>query len=401
MKVVFWHAWMQKHPTPTKSGGDFHWHPATAPAAIRNTLTDLATRSRAQSASLWIIDRGYVAWARAFSARAPSDRRRYTGLAVTVAQTDSADFAGAIPEILARMPLPEPGPFTDHELSRSVELDATPGANAPLAVDPDSLRRLFSGEDRELAAALVFGGHVFSHEPQAERLPALVGRLLSWLPPGERVRPRSGVFSSDRPGPDGRVQDSSRGQATDNFLHYLTAAWYCPDSIRERRPGFAVTAWQLVLDLAADRGDSLAELFADLTAVAGAWDTVAHLRGLLIERGVLGERDIAECDRRAPAPLCADTVQDAGWMWSRLLHYWGRGFLPDAILPRLAALLARRVAADHLFHLDAPEQNALPGRYMRRLGHETLLPLEYVAAMTHAVEQHLPSLSRTNEVPLG
>ena len=36
------------------------------------------------------------------------------------------------------------------------------------------------------------------------------------------------------------------------------------------------------------------------------------------------------CDRRAPAPLTA--ARDAGWLWARVINYWGRGLLDPADL---------------------------------------------------------------------
>lgn len=387
MNVVFHHAWMQKHPTPTNASGDFHWHPAGVPDAIRTTLSDLGTRTRGQAASVWIIDDSYVAWARAFAAVSPSDRRRYTGLAVTIAQGDASAWSRALPEVMARMPLAEAGPYAGQIPGQAVRIDDMPGATEPLAVDPGTLVSLFDAGDRGLAAALYLGGQVACRDPHAERLPALIGRLLTWLPERERTRPRTGIIAASH-------GDERHAASMDNLLHYLATAWFCPELIRRRQPGFAAQAWQLVFDLAAGAGCTLPELFADLTAVAAAWDTAENLRRHLVQRGALSEHDIAACDQRAPSPLCTSSVSDAGWLWNRLLHYWGRGFLPDHALPRLAALLARRVTADHLFHLDAPDQASLPRRYLRRLTYEALLPRARVATMREAVERHLPSLSR-------
>lgn len=396
MHVVFRHAWMQKHPTPTNKSGDFHWHPAGVPTAIRSTLTELSTRTRGQTASLWIIDESYVAWARAFATVSPGDERRYTGLAATIAQTDKGSFAGALPEIMARMPLAQAGPFAGQTDSESTQFDAMPGSTRPLAVAPDSLLDLFDDCDHDLAAALYLGGQVFSREPHAERLPALVGRLLTWIPAHERTRPRTGVFVDGRAGREAR----SHSENIKNFFHYLTAAWFCPEPIRQRRASFAMDTWQLVFDLSAALSCTLPDLFAELTRVAAAWDTAAGLREHIVATGALSTAEIAECDRRAPGPLLADSAPDAGWLWNRLMHYWGRGFLPGDARSRLAALLAQRIAVDHLFHLDAPAEVALPRRYLRRLAYESLLPREHVAAMRNALGRYVPSLSATSEVPL-
>ena len=405
MRVVFRHAWMQKHPSPSNQRGDFHWHPSGIPSAIRGTLTDLVTRERRQKASLWIIDGSYAAWARSFAALSPVDDRRYTGLAITIAQPKDSDPAGgeaewskSLPEVLARLPLAEAAPWTSAtELEpQSCQLDSAPGANRPLAVDPGSLERLFRHGERNLARSLYRGGAVQSREPHAERLPALLGRLLSWLPPGERAEPRVGVLT-DRP-----IASEARpsGEGIDNLLHYLTGVWFCPAAISRRWPGYAIDCWQLVFDLASRSTSPLAELFGDLTHLAQAWNRAEDLYNYLIDGGALSASQIAQCDARAPRPLYDRAVSDAGWLWNRLLHYWGRGFLPGELLPGLAGLLARRIAADHLFHLDAPDDTALPMRYLRRLRYEALLPRARVNAILDAMTSHLPSLSFDPEVQL-
>ena len=400
MRVVFRHAWMQKHPTPSNRQGDFHWHPPGVPEAIRGTLTELATRERGRKTSLWIVADSYLAWARTFGALSPLDQRRYTGLAVTIARPasnsagtparNSASWSESLPEVLARLPLADSAPLAAGA-ERSVshcDLESTPGATRPLAIDPPSLRRLFRDGDSNLAAALYRGGQAQSLEPQAERLPALVGRLLSWLPATERALPRTGVFT-ERP----VSSKPANGNGLDNLLHYLTGGWFCPLAIHRRRPGYAIDCWQLVLDLAASASCSLADVFDDLTGVARAWNTSEDLYRHLIERGTLSSQEITACNDRAPRPLCNESVADAGWLWNRLLHFWGRGFITEDALPRLADLLARRIAADHLFYLDAPQDVSLPERYLRRLRYEALLPRGHVAAMLDALRRLLPSLT--------
>lgn len=399
MHVVFRHAWMQKHPTPGNQRGDFHWYPAELPSAIRGTLTELATRQRGQKASLWIVDGSYLAWARTFSAVSPVDQRRYTGLAVTIARpdrgTDARTWSESLPEVLSRLDLPEAAPLDRGESGPAagmkpvkVPITAPPGRDRPLAVDPDSVLRLFESGDRNLAMALCLGGAVHGREPHAERLPALFGRLLSWLPASERALPRTGVVT-ERPVPWQAPADGGM----DNLLHYLTGVWFCPAVIRQRRPGYARECWELVFDLARGGRDSLIAVFGDLTRVARAWNTAEDLYRHVLERGTLSPDEIASCDAEAPGPLSSESVADAGWLWNRLLHYWGRGFLPAAVKDRLAELLARRIAVDHLFHLDSPEQPSLPNRYVRRLCYEALLPRERVTAMLDAVTRRMPGIT--------
>ncbi|MCG8424988.1 MAG: hypothetical protein MJE77_44470 [Proteobacteria bacterium] len=418
MRVVFRHAWMQKHPTPSNRGGDFHWHPSGAiPPAIRSTLGELTTRERGQKASLWIIDPSYVAWARTFAAVSPGDQRRYTGLAATIAQPagdramSGSTWSRSLPGVFAALPLVPAVPL-DGSNDRIVGRPAAPlgdgyalhctlegpadaaEKSGPQAVEPDLLRRLFDDGERRLAGALYRGGPATSRDAHSEHLPGTVGKLLSWFPPNERIRPRTGVFTARSVG----VEKLGQSDGVANFFHYLTRAWFCPAAISRRRPGYALDCWQLVLDLSAR---ALPELFADLTRMATAWDTAENLYRYLVDCGALSPDELAACEARAPRPLYNDAVSDAGWLWNRLLHYWGRGFLPERLLPQLADLLARRIAIDHLFHLDAPDDDSLPGRYLRRLRYEALLPQERVAAMMGAVSQTLPSLSPHSEVYLG
>ena len=97
------------------------------------------------------------------------------------------------------------------------------------------------------------------------------------------------------------------------------------------------------------------------------------------------------CDRRAPAPLAA--ARDAGWLWARVVHYWGRGLLTgDDLDRRLGRLLARRVVADHLFHLDAPEQRALPMRYVHRARRESLVTRAHADRLLAHVAAEVPEV---------
>ena len=93
----------------------------------------------------------------------------------------------------------------------------------------------------------------------------------------------------------------------------------------------------------------------------------------------------------SPAPLVS--ASDAGRLWSRVVHYWGRGFLQgDGIDRRLGALLARRIVADHLFYLDAPEQPTLPLRYLRRLRREAILTREMRLQLETRVAEEAPEV---------
>jgi hypothetical protein len=386
--VAFRYAWMQKHPTPTHGGGDYHWHPDGVPVEIRSALTDLASRTGGQDAALWIASPTCAVWARTFSAVAPSDPRRYAGIAATIARPAGAgasEWAEALPGVFERMPLAPAAPPADAR-------ETVGAAPAFTTVDRDARAELFADADQRKSAtrALLFGGQASAANPRDPRLPVLIGQMLSWLSPDVRAPSLSGAFVAD-PAAAARADSDTAA----NLRHYLGRVWFCPDAVARRDPAFAATAWRLVLELAAARAVSLASLFDELTRAAGAWDTTDNLSRYLIDAGVVSALDVVACDRRAPRPLCDPGVPDAGWLWNRLLNYWGRGFFNEAdaaLGARLGGLLALRVTADHLFHLDAPDQPELPRRYLRRLDYESLLTTARVATVRAQLQRLLPSL---------
>ncbi|WP_428261278.1 hypothetical protein [Haliangium sp.] len=399
--IRFRNVWMQKHPTPSHRGSDFHWHPNDVPATVRVELSELLSRYRADRMSLWVINEDHVVWARAFTAVAPGDPRRYTGLAACVAQPEGEPWQHAMGEIFATMRLPPPTPYDPATAiaEHSLPLPPVPDTvTAPAPVASETLAGVVSAT--QIAQAVYLGGPTYSPDPYAPELPAYLGRLLTWLPTEERAHPRRGAFI-DRDPQNEISASTNRGLI--NLLHYLTLAWCCPPSIRERSPDFPERAWQLVLELSANLNRSLPDLLGDLGRVAAAWDTTDDLRQFVLAQRVLTRAQVSACDQRAPRPLFADTIPDAGWLWNRIMHYWGRALLParDEELDRLAALLAQRIAVDHLFHLDAPGRVGLPRRYLRRLVFESLLPQERRAEMTRALARYAPSLFTEPEVSLG
>jgi hypothetical protein len=80
-------------------------------------------------------------------------------------------------------------------------------------------------------------------------------------------------------------------------------------------------------------------------------------------------------------------------LFARVLHHFGRGLLAgEGLEGRLARVLALRVLLDHLVRLDEPEADELPGRHLRRLRYEALLPDEESARLLLATRRQLPSL---------
>src|SRR5262249_37646322 len=111
--------------------------------------------------------------------------------------------------------------------------------------------------------------------------------------------------------------------------------------------------------------------------------------------GALAQQEIQAAHAHAPAPLRGPDVGDAGRLWNRILHYWGRGFLGararGEVAERLAGVLARRITVDHLLALDTPER-ADAERYLRRLRFEALLTVRDARSLRTALARVLPSL---------
>jgi hypothetical protein len=390
MRVRLCEGWQQKHPTPSHPRSDFHWHPGRVGERARAALGEWA--GAGPDAALVAIGPRQLLWARSFAAVVAAEQRRYVGWAATLAEpvdeVAPEEWARVVPALLAALRLPAARPFAAGDsppAERDLVVSAALDAEAP---GPELEAMLPPGEDGQaLACALDQGGEAAVVDPHAAALPALWGRLLSWLPPTDRVRSRPGTLLRAGRAAGGPTQPAER-----NLHHYLARAWSCPEAIRAQRPRYGAQAWQLVADLSQSCQRPVRALFSELTRVAEVWDTAADLRAHLLATGTLLADEVQSCDQRAPAPLFAPGIPDAGWQWARLVHYWGRGFLPEAALPRLALLLAQRIVVDHLFHLDAPARTDLPTRYLLRLRFEALLPGPRAAALRGRVGALLPSL---------
>ncbi|HVV84089.1 MAG TPA: hypothetical protein VHE35_13530, partial [Kofleriaceae bacterium] len=90
MAITLRHEWLQKEATPGTPEGDFRWYPAAVDAALRAAMTG---RAGDGGLALWRIEPGRVAWAVSFTSVPASDRRRYVGLALTVAEGDAPTSA--------------------------------------------------------------------------------------------------------------------------------------------------------------------------------------------------------------------------------------------------------------------------------------------------------------------
>jgi hypothetical protein len=287
------HAWLQKHPSPRATGGEFHWYPETPAVADRELRAGFVERVRGiePPAVLWQFERGRVAWGQVFSATAPLDGRRYVGLVLSVVEGDRSAA-----DLLATLAPPPAAPWTE---GIATESDGRGLAVQELAAASRAAR----ADVADVVRALISGGAASVEDPTSAELPRWIASIERVLPePG--IRPRCGVWcTGGAPGSRDRVAELA------------AAAWRDPASRAAR-------AWTLLCELAIVRGESVDRTGGALEAIdPGAVLTAAE------------RADLAG----------GGSVVD-------VLHAWGRGRLdrsPDAdtLAARLADLVALRVLA--------------------------------------------------------
>jgi hypothetical protein len=321
------HAWLQKHPSPLATGGEFHWYPATGDRELRASFVE-RVRGVEPPAVLWQLERGRVAWGQVFSATAPLDGRRYVGLVLSVVEGDRP-----IADLLARLAPPPASPWTDGV--------ATESRGRTLAIQElAALKRGARGAVAGAVRALLSGGAAAVDDPTSPDLPAWIASIERVLP--EREPRRCGVWNAMGAGAAGAgAAGASAGAAGaagagaagaggagaagaggaggagagDRVAELAAAAWHEPASR-------AANAWTLLCELASARGESVDRVGVALAAIdAGAVLTAA-------ERAEVG----------GDGSVVA------------VLHAWGRGRLdrsPAAatLAARLADLVALRVLA--------------------------------------------------------
>jgi len=363
--------WQQKHPTPSGSGWEYHWHPADLPREVLGEASALDLGLGGGGESAFLVGPGWLAWLRSFAAQAPSEQRAYVGLAGVLVRGDG-DWDEALPGVLAALTLPPAAPYDGRFAALTVEPPAV--AAAPVDLAPFEPARA-----ETLARFVVAGGRIAAGTASDDaRLPALLGKLLAWLPAPGRAESRRGILAAS-----GR---DVLGDVDDSLAHYLALAWQPPAGLPA---GYPALAWRLCAE-ACRPGRPAAELFRELADLADAWEDVPALSRYLSER-VLKADEVARCDAAAPAPLLRG--RDAGLLFCRVLHYYGRGMLRgDGLAERLARVLALRVLIDHLVRLDEPAAADLPSRHLRRLRYEALLPDDESARLLAAARKQLPSL---------
>lgn len=333
------YAWLQKHPSPAASHGEFHWYPAEGDRELRASLVE---RSRAveSPAVLWQLEPGRVSWARVFTATAPTDGRRYTGLVVA-----TAEGAGAPPaELLAALAVPPAAPWSeaggwDAGGRRAGGETAFSAAAAEVSV---------------IARGLLGGGDAALFDPERGDLPGLVASVERWMPPMIAARRRRGAWRG------GAVP-----QGADRVAGLVASAWREPG-------GRGAQAWRLLCELAAVRAVGVDEVVAGMVASDGPAAALFDA-----ERAALGE------------------VRD----FAGVLHAWGRGRLDrtdDAVT--LATRLADGVALRVLARLMADQD---PGEVIAAVRWYALLPGARRAALLDAMVGRAASLRALVEVPHG
>jgi hypothetical protein len=293
------YAWLQKHPTPTASAGEFHWHPPVArPTAgsragiapdgagdeheVRAELVERA-RGVEPPAVLWSLAPGRVVWAHVFEATAPGDGRRYSGLAVAI-----AEGRRWLPsDLLDALSPPPAAPWT---------------AGRTAAASQAGPRLTSVAMATAIAHGALRGGDVALPAPALA--PGTVAAVERHLPTGVTGAPRRGCW---------RLGGRWRGPAPDALAALIAASALAPSTA-------AAAAWALLCDLAAAQARTVDEVMRD--AVTGR-----HLDLEPRERAALRE------------PI---TVRAA-------LHAWGRGHLDhggtESLLVRLADAIALRALA--------------------------------------------------------
>jgi hypothetical protein len=377
--IAIRHAWLQKHPSPSAHGGEFHWHPADCDRDLRTGCVE-RMRGIEPPAVLWELAPGRVAWAQLFAATAPTDHRHYVGVVLTIAEDNGATIA----ELLDALTLPAAQPWTPATHSHPGSPRAAPSVRRPDTRRPDTsgheargtkrgavvgaggARALSSGAqagvndasrpdlpakrgtvvgaaartlpsgghaaiedparfelsakggtiDAGVARALLSGGQAAVDDPARPELPAQIAVLERWMPKVVVGNVRRGVWRTRR-----------SGLAPDPVAELVVAACREPGSRAE-------TGWRLLGELADAKGAAI----DDVAASAARTDDALQAVLTEAERAALGG---------------ARTFVET-------LHAWGRGRLERCAsaataTARFADVLALRMLGRLVAGRDARE----------------------------------------------
>ncbi|MCE9576089.1 MAG: hypothetical protein K8W52_23255 [Deltaproteobacteria bacterium] len=330
-RVELRRAWLQKHPTPTRDNGDFHWHPEAIDRELRAAAAD-----GVRGAARWVgLREGRAAWAVPFTELAPSDRRPYVGAMLTIAS--GAGRASLLDAL------------DDDEGTR---WDAAAAMTWSRAIDPERCLAApveARGWPRDAIAAMAAGlcGEA-AHVPEAPWTPRAIASLASWL---------------DEPtAPVGFAIGGARSVPTSPRDRLVAQVWLA--SARDREGARRV--WRVIASL---DGKDLAARCAAIERGAAACRDAGALAAWLAARGASIS---AELDPQAPWPWLARRWAVA----SPLARERARGPLVEA--------LASRVIVDQL------DGAAL--RTWRALRIEAVLPAALREQLVQAVRARVPGI---------
>lgn len=271
--------WLQKHPTPRDASTDWKWFPARPEAMPSEALVELE-RGGAELALALETDRWVLS--RRFSARAPGERRLYSGYVVQVLAGDPVTLhrggAGVLARVASRVSVaPHAQPDVLHEDRAAAPVDETLVAMTPedvgMRAPPAALRTMAPAAVRQLAEAVCFGGAIDAAalDPAAS-IPVLCAAL-SWVP--LRACPERTVRIGAQPAPRAPARDIDATAAW-----YLAACW---------QAGAGADAWSCLRDWAETRTTSLSDQFAALAEATRAFDPRQpdRQRDHLIARGLV------------------------------------------------------------------------------------------------------------------
>jgi len=348
------HAWLQKHPSPLTSAGEFHWYPEAGQPGDRELRAGLVERVRGiePPAVLWQLERGRVAWGQVFAATAPVDGRRYVGLVLSVVEGNRT--AG---DLLAALAPPPAAPWSEG-------LAIASRGREPAVQELAAVRREARGDVAGVVRALLSGGPARVDDPESAGLPAWIASIERILPePGGK--PRCGVWcaaAGGAAGPGGATATPGGAGARDRVAELAAAAWREPASRQAR-------AWTLLCELAAARGEAL-------DAVGAALDAIDPGAALTAEERALAPGGVVE-----------------------VLHAWGRGRLDGSrAAGTLAARLADLVALRVLTRLAAGDE---PGPAIAEARWHALVPAARRTQLLAAVARRTASLHAVVEAHHG
>jgi hypothetical protein len=307
------HAWLQKHPSPAASGGEFHWYPREGDRELRASCVE-RLRGVDPPAVLWELAPGRVVWARPFAAIAPTDARRYVGLVLTIVEQGGATPADLLDKLVAPAATPWTAQAQPTHRERVASIALRGFASLDLAED-DALTvdaGGCNGDVASVARALLSGGTARVGDPAHVGLAAWIASIERWMPEPVVATVRRGVWAAG----------TARGDG-DRVAELVAGAW------RDRLSSEA-RAWRVLGELAEARGVTV--------------DAIAGEVAALDDTGALTDEE------RAVLPGPRGFVD--------VLHAWGRGQLdqcPTAgTLPaRLADAVALRILAQLVAGDDA------------------------------------------------